>query len=158
MDPKHIKARSTLVNLLIEQNEIPSAIRILDEGIVLLPKQYGWRELKAKLLVKLNKYDDAIDVLVKSGPDINANPEYYAFLAALLQQQGRNEEAVGYYQKVLAARGDNGIWWMGLGISLERAGKTVQAEDAYRKAFRDNSLAPDIRSYIKNRISVLSGQ
>ena len=158
MDPKYTKARSTLVNLLIEQNEIPAAIHILDDGITLLPKQYSWRELKAKLLVKLNRYDDAIDVLSQSGPDVNTNPEYFAFLAALLQQQGRNDEAVGYYRNVVAVRGDNGVWWMGLGISLERTGQPAQAEDAYRKAIRDNSLAPDIRNYVKNRITVLSGQ
>ena len=157
-DPKHIKARSTLVNLLIERSNIPLAINILDDGIALYPERYDWRELKAKLLVKLNKNDEAIKVLSKAGPELGSNPEYYAFLAALLQQRGRNEEAVGYYQRIVAARGDNGIWWMGLGISLERIGQSVQAEDAYSKAVRDNSLAPDIRNYITNRISVLSGQ
>ena len=155
--PTYVKARSTLVNLLIEQNDLLTAIRVLDKGIMLLPKQYNWRELKAKLLVKLNRYDSAIEVLSQAGPDVNVNPEYYAFLAALLQQQGRNKEAVVYYQKALAARGDNGIWWMGLGISLERTGKLVQAEKAYRKAVSDNSLTPDIRDYIKGRLSVLSG-
>lgn len=157
IDPKYIKARSTLVNLLIEQNDIPAAIRVLDAGIALLPKHYNWRELKAKLLVKLNNYDDAIGVLTQSGPEVTVNPEYYAFLAALLQQQGRNAEAVGYYKSVVAARGDNGIWWMGLGISLERTGKPGQARDAYRKAVNDKSLTPEIRNYIENRITVLSG-
>lgn len=158
VEPKHVQARSTLVNLLIEQNDIPLAINVLDGGINLYPEKYNWRELRAKLLVKLNKNDEAIETLSKSGPNPVSDPEYYAFLAALLQQQGRNDEAVGYYQKVVAARGDNGIWWMGLGISLERTGKTDQAEDAYRKAVRDSSLAPDIRDFIKNRISFISGQ
>lgn len=158
IEPEHVQARSTLVNLLIERNDIPQAINILDQGIKLHPEKYDWRELKAKLLVKMNKHNDAIEALIKAGPEPGINPEYYAFLAALLQQQGRNEEAVGYYQKVVSARGDNGIWWMGLGISLERIGQAVRAESAYRKAVKDVSLAPDIRNYIKNRISIISGQ
>ena len=158
MDPKNIKTRSTLVNLLIEQNDLAAAIRILDDGIVLLPNQYNWRELKAKLLVKLNKYDDAVEVLSQAGPDVNDDPDYFAFLAALLQQQGRDAEAVNYYRNVVAARAGNGIWWMGLGISLERTGQPVQAVDAYNKAVRDDSLKPDIRAFVTNRIAALSGK
>ena len=143
---------------MIERNDIPLAINILEGGINLYPEKYNWRELKSKLLVKLNKNDEAINTLINSGPDINSNPEYYAFLAALLQQQGRNDEAVGYYDKVVAVRGDNGIWWMGLGISLERTGKMDRAKDAYKNAVRDDSLSPDIREYIKNRLLILSQQ
>lgn len=158
LEPTHVRARSTLVNLLIEQNRLPQAIEVLDSGIRLRPTQYDWVELKAKLLVRLNKYADAIQTLSSSGPNINDNPEYYAFLAALLQQQGRNDEAVQYYQKVVNARGDNGVWWMGLGISLERTGKPKQAEKAYRNAIQDGSLSPDIRDYINKRLSILSQQ
>ena len=156
LQPGHIQARSTLVNLLIEQQNIPLALNILDEGIALLPQQFDWRELKAKLLVKLNKNSDAIEALIHAGPDINSNPDYYAFLAALLQQQGRDAEAVNYYQKAVNVRGDNGVWWMGLGISLERAGNSEQAKNAYTYAARDDALSPDIRDYIKNRLLILS--
>lgn len=158
IEPMHIRARSTLVNLLIEQNRIPQAIEVLNSGIRLRPAQYDWRELKAKLLVRLNKYDDAIQTLTRSGPNINDNPEYYAFLAALLQQQGQNDDAVLYYRKVVNVRGDNGIWWMGLGISLERTGKSKQAEKAYQNAVKDSSLSPEIRDYIKKRLLILSQQ
>jgi len=158
IDPAHVQARSTLVNLLIEQKNIPLAINILDQGLALLPQQFDWRELKAKLLVKLNKNSEAIEALIHAGPDINSNPDYYAFLAALLQEQGRNAEAVNYYQKILNIRGDNGVWWLGLGISQERTGNSVQAKNAYQNAVRDEALSPDIREYIKNRLLILSQQ
>lgn len=158
INPAHVEARSTLVNLLISRNNIPDAIQTLESGMEILPAQYDWVELKAKLLVKMNKRSDAIEALMSTGPDINTDPDYYAFLAALLQQQGRNEEAVVYYQNVLNVRGDNGVWWMGLGISLERTGYIEKAEDAYKNAARDNSLSPDLRSYVKKRLSVISRQ
>jgi tetratricopeptide (TPR) repeat protein len=156
-DPGNIQIRTSLVNLYVAQNRLPKAILVLDEGIRLLPEHYDWRVLKAKLLVKLNKLDEAIATLINSGPDVNSDPEYHAFLAALLQQQGRNEEAVRYYRNAVSVRGDNGVWWMGLGISLEKIGQSEDAANAYKNAINDNTLSPDIRNYVKNRLANISG-
>lgn len=157
MEPTHIAARTTLINILISRNNIQDAMSALNDGIRLIPEQYDWLELKAKLLVKLNKIDDAIKTLLTAGPDVNQSPEYYAFLAALLQKQGRNEEAVVYYQNVVNVKDNNGIWWMGLAISLERIGQPEQAVNAYRNAISDNTISRDISDYIQNRLAVLSG-
>ena len=156
-EPRHIQTRTTLVNMLLEQNRITDALDILSKGSVLLPEQYDWLKLKAKLLVRLNRGNDAIETLIEAGPEISSDPDYYAFLAALLQQQGRNAEAVEYYRNVLHVRGDNGVWWMGLGISLERIGEQAQARDAYQTAINDQSLSPDIRNYVRNRLTAITG-
>ena len=156
-EPRHIQTRTTLVNMLLEQNRITDALDILSKGSVLLPEQYDWLKLKAKLLVRLNRGNDAIETLIEAGPEISSDPDYYAFLAALLQQQGRNAEAVEYYRNVLNVRGDYGVWWMGLGISLERIGEQAQARDAYQTAINDQSLSPDIRNYVRNRLSAITG-
>ena len=156
-EPRHIQTRTTLVNMLLEQNRITDALDILSKGSALLPEQYDWLKLKAKLLVRLNRGNDAIETLIEAGPEISSDPDYYAFLAALLQQQGRNAEAVEYYRNVLNVRGDNGVWWMGLGISLERIGEQAQARDAYQTAINDQSLSPDIRNYVRNRLSAITG-
>jgi hypothetical protein len=46
---------------------------------------------------------------------------------------------------------------MGLGISLEKIGQSEDAANAYKNAIIDNTLSPDIRNYVKNRLANISG-
>ena len=158
IDPAHIQARSTLTNYLIEQHALRDALLVLDTGLKIHPQHYDWLTLKAKMLVNMGRNEEAINLLAASGPDIREDPGYYAFLAALLQKQGRNEEAAAYYREVVEQKSDNGIWWMGLGISLERIARTDQAQIAYQNSLSDRSLTPDIREFVSNRLSSINRQ
>jgi len=156
LDSNHIQARTTLVTYLVDQGNQNLAMELLREGLELDPRQFDWAQLKAHLLIERNDVNGAVKTLQAELPDIQINPEYHAFLAALLQRQNRHEEAVKYYRGVVQIRQNNGIWWMGLGISLEKMKQVQDANDAYEKALNDNSLSSELRGYINRRIMVIS--
>jgi len=68
--------------------------------------------------------------------------EYAAFLAALLQREGKHEEAIGHFRTALRIRPNFRVWWVGLGISLQAANQPEAALDAYRRACAAGNLHP----------------
>ncbi|MNC84978.1 Tetratricopeptide repeat protein [compost metagenome] len=81
--------------------------------------------------------------------------DYLAFLAALLQRQGRHEEAIEQFQAALRMRPAAGVWWLGLGISLQSVNRVADAQDAYRRARASNSLSPELAAFADQRLKQL---
>jgi hypothetical protein len=46
-----------------------------------------------------------------------------------------------------------GIWWLGLGISLEALDQSNAAREAYSHALSCEDLSPQIRAYITQKLS-----
>src|SRR5579885_3546730 len=69
----------------------------------------------------------AIELLTRDAPSPADDPDYHALLAALLQRAGRHGDAIVSYRRLLSVRPQNGLWWMGLGISLSASGQRQQA-------------------------------
>jgi len=92
-------------------------------------------------------------VLERGAPEIAPqNAEYHAFLAALYQRLTRHRDAIARYSAVLETRSDNGVWWVGLGISLMADGRGSEALDAFRQSLDDASLSRNLRRYVTERI------
>ena len=60
--------------------------------------------------------------------------------AAMLDSDGRHEEAQRLFRKILEFEPESGLVWFNLGLSLDTAHKVVEAIDAYEKSiqFSDN--------------------
>lgn len=156
LEPHHIQPRTTLATYLVDQGNQELALAVLQKGLELHPAQFDWARLKAHLLVERNDINGAVNTLQNELPELQKDPDYHAFLAALLQRQGRYEEAVRYYREIVQVRPSNGIWWMGLGISLEKSEQLQDANYAYEKALSDHTLDAELRGYINKRIMILS--
>jgi MSHA biogenesis protein MshN len=83
------------------------------------------------------------------------NPDYAAFLAALLQRQGRHDEAVEQFRSALRAKPTVGVWWIGLGMSLQALKRNAEAQDAYRRARANGNLHPELAAFAEQRIKQL---
>jgi MSHA biogenesis protein MshN len=83
------------------------------------------------------------------------NAEYAAFLAALLQREGRHEEAIAQFQGALRQRPGAGVWWLGLGISLQAANQAAAAREAYRRANAAGNLHPELAAFADQRLKQL---
>ena len=152
IDASHMRARELLAGLLIRQGRWIETGDLMQQGVQVLPDNTVFTKLYARTLMQLNRDQQAIKVLRKHAPPIAQDPEYYALLAALYQRQQDHLAAANTYSQILKLRPDAGIWWVGLGISLEALGKKRQAQQAYTRASQSGTLRGDLARYTDNRL------
>ena len=153
--PGHHGARQALVGLMLNARKYPDAERVLQEGLALAPGQTGFAMTLARLQVDRGDAAQATATLRKGLEHVQAGPEYLAFLAALLQRQGRHDEAIEQFQAALRLRPAAGVWWLGLGISLQAINRAAEAQDAYARARASGNLSPELTAFAEQRIKQL---
>jgi MSHA biogenesis protein MshN len=72
-----------------------------------------------------------------------------------LQRLNRHAEAADLFASALQSAPGNGVWWMGLGISLAAEGRTDTARDAFSRARASGSLSPELAQYVEQRLRQL---
>ena len=155
-DPRHDSARQTLVGLLVEGGRRDDAMRHMQLGLGLDPRQPAMAMLLARLQLEQGAAGtSAIDTLLRTLPYAQGNGDYQAFLAGVLQRQGRNREAVIQYQAALAALPGNAVWLMGLGIALQAEQRNAEALTAFQQAGASAMLAPDLQGFVERKIQQL---
>jgi Tfp pilus assembly protein PilF len=155
-DAGHVKARSTLALVLSEKDHFELAYSVLNEGLIQYPDNAEWIKMYARLLLNEGKVVEASRLLNKHNPDLVSNTEYYALQAAILQKLNEHEEAAKTYRNLLQVNPSKGVWWMGLGISLESLKRYNDAIYAYQKASNNSAIARDSRKFLSQRINRLN--
>lgn len=152
--PRHEAARQTLVGLLIENRRHDEAIRHLQFGLGLDPRQPQLAMILARL--QIEKGGPAIETLQRTLPYAAGNADYLAFLAGALQRAQRNREAAEQYQAALRLQPQNGVWWMGLGISLLADKRNAEALDAFTRAKNSGNLSQELQSFVERKLQQLA--
>ncbi|KQY01523.1 hypothetical protein ASD28_08450 [Massilia sp. Root133] len=153
-EPAHEAARQTLVGLLIEANRNDEAMRQLQLGLTLDPRQPAMAMLLARL--QIERGGNGIDTLMRTLPYAGNDADYHAFLAAALARQQRHREAAEQYHQAVRAVPSNGVWWMGLGISLQAEKRNGEALDAFQRARAGGGLSQELQGFVERRIQQLS--
>jgi len=154
--PGHRGARLALATLLARRGELGEAKQLLAAGLEAEPRHAAFAKLQARILVAMDAVGQAVALLERAAPPLPADPDHHAFLAALYQRQGRHDRAARLYGQVLQLAPRRATWWMGLGISLEAAGRPEQALAAYRGTQRVGGLDPTSRRFVEERIEGLA--
>ena len=154
-DAGHAPARQALVGLLLENRRIDEAQQFLQEGLNLNPDQSSYAMLLARIQVERGDLQGAHDLLSKHAASAANNADYHAFDATLLQRLGRHKDAVAGYQAALRLAPGAGVWWMGMGISLQADNRGTEALDAFRRAKAAGGLSPDLLSFVDQRMKQL---
>ena len=160
IDPGHAFARQALASVWIGEGRSLATEALLQQGLQIAPAQTGWITLLARLQVERGDRQAAIQTLCSGLAGLPATAERHAaphaFLAALLQQQGEHEEAVTRFTTALRLAPDQGVWWMGLGISLQASGQAQRAAAAYGRALSTAGFPAHLRVFVEQRLQQVS--
>jgi MSHA biogenesis protein MshN len=153
VDPRHEPARQTLVGLLVEAKRPDEAMRQLQAGLALDPAQPAMAMLLARL--QIERGGSGIETLMRSLPHAAGNGDYHAFLAGALAREGRQREAAEHYGAALRTAPQNGVWWMGLGISLQAEKRNLEAPGAFQKALDSGTLSGELQGFVERKLKQL---
>ena len=151
----HVAARQALVGLLLENRRLDEAQQFLQDGLSLNPDRSAYAMLLARIQVERGDLQGAHDLLNKHAASAAGDADYYAFDAALLQRLGRYKEAVAGYQRALKLAPRAGLWWMGMGISLQADKRDPEALEAFRRARAVGGLNADLLAFVDQRLKQL---
>jgi MSHA biogenesis protein MshN len=155
-DPTNATARQTLIALMVNAKRRGDAMRLAQQGLELDARQTNFAMILARLQLDTGDQKAAIATLQRSLPTASNNAEYQAFLAALMQREGRHAEAIDLYETALDKAPQSGVWWMGLGISLQADNRPRPAREAFIHARETAILSPDLQAFVEQKIRQLS--
>lgn len=145
--------RELLATLLIDQGQFSFAQQILFEGLKQNQGYLPFVMLQARMLTLEGNIPAAIHVLEQKAPSIQSDTNYYVLLAALYRQNNQYLEAARVYNDLTKINATVGVWWVGLGISLESLNQKNTAKEAYSQALLCEDLTPQIRAFVSTKIS-----
>ena len=154
IDPRNESARQTYVSLLLENNRADEAIRQLRLSLGVEPRQPALAMVLARL--QLERGGPALATLMKTLPHAARNADYLAFLAGVLQREQRHADAVRYYRDALQIAPNNGVWWMGLGISLQADQRPSEAREAYARARASAGMTAELQAFLDRKLEQLA--
>ncbi len=155
-DPRHIKARERLVDLLLQQHQWPEAQSLLYEGINAVPDHVLFGQQLARLYAEQGNNEKALTVLENSRELARSNADFLGFLAAIYQRLGRFSEAQDAYIQALELRPLEARWWTGLAIAYEAEKNWAAANDAYDRVRTSLNADPKLIDYAEQRLAALS--
>jgi Flp pilus assembly protein TadD len=156
--PDHSKARQFLVAVLVDRGDLQSAARFAEEGLGYNSRDPVLLRTLARIQFEKGDGEAALAVLARNRPALQDDPDHYALMAAILQKQSKHTEAAELYGQLLRLDPQRGVWWAGLGISLEAMGRAGEARGAFERALGDGSAPPDLRRYSAERAAALGRQ
>lgn len=154
-NPLDVPARQMLAQLQLDTHHVGAASELLAEGQRLLPDQPAFSLALARLKADAGDVKGAIQTLEAGRGGARDEPQYRAFLAALLLRVERYDEAVQHYLVALRSDPANTSWLVGVGVALEGVGKPADAAEAYRRAGDATNLSPDTARFLSERLARL---
>lgn len=153
--PDYQDARVSMAAIILEAGNTFEARKIVEEGLSIEPSYLPLIQLKARIYTSEGKISEALLILQSEKPYIDDEPEYHAFIAALLNRQKQYQEAANIYKQLVQINSHDSSWWFGLAISQDKLGNTKEAKLAYLKAAAEGRLNPQAQAYLQSRLSML---
>ena len=151
VDPTYIAPRQTAVARLLGARRLEEAMVLLREGLDMNLATADFALALARIQTDQGQLEAAIATLAGYLPAAK-DPAYRAYLAALQQRLGNHAEALTQYREVVRLSPNNGIWWVGLGISAEALGQGVEALDAFKQARAAGNLSAPVAEFVDKKI------
>jgi MSHA biogenesis protein MshN len=156
LHPPHESARQVLAALLVEGRRIGEAEEVLEEGVRQNPGSPRLALALARIQVERGGWEAALDTLRQSEPAAAEDADYRGFMGSVLQRMSRHAEAIPHYVAAVNLAPQSGLWYMGLGISLEAEGRIADARESYQRARATQSLKPELLAFVEQRLAQLA--
>ncbi|WP_392340297.1 tetratricopeptide repeat protein [Moritella marina] len=157
-DKQHDLAREKLAAILYGEQRTQSAVKLLQEGLSISPQYTNFRLMLARIYLKNNNKPQAYYYLKPHQPAVAGHVDYYAILAGLAQNLDDLDTALVAYKKLTVHEPNRAKWWLGLGITADKAQHVDLALNAYHTAQNMGQLSASSRNYINARITQLEKQ
>ncbi|MCL5668607.1 MAG: tetratricopeptide repeat protein [Gammaproteobacteria bacterium] len=157
-EPLHHKSRELLTEIYLRTGQTSEAENLLAAGAMLDPRYTLFGKLHARLLAQRGDISGALQVLQRGLTGAAGDAEYHALLGALYQRAADHGQAVSAYQAALHLEPSQGVWWMGLAISLEAQQSPDEALRAYRRAHDSGNLTGAALEFVQRKINRLEAQ
>ncbi|GAB1392152.1 hypothetical protein MASR1M60_03150 [Rhodocyclaceae bacterium] len=152
LDPELARARQGYLSVLVAAKRWDVARQVAEQGLALDPTQSGWANIVARLQFEQGDAAGAVQTLERFAIHAPHDADYQGLFAYLLQKQQRPAEAAERFRAALQVRPNEGRWWFGLGLSLEQAGNSTGAKEAYTKAKAVGNLPPDMAAAVEQKL------
>ncbi|MFT5808796.1 MAG: MSHA biogenesis protein MshN [Moritella dasanensis] len=157
-DKQHDLSREKLAAILYGEQRTQSAVNLLQEGLSVSPEYTNFRLMLARIYLKNKNKSQAYYYLKPHQPQVQGNVDYYAILAGLAQSLDDLDTALVAYKKLTIHQPNRAKWWLGLGITADKAKQVKLALQAYHTAQNMGQLSASSRNYINTRITQLEKQ
>jgi MSHA biogenesis protein MshN len=154
-DPSHTGSRLLLSGTLVEQGKLDAARALLEESLAKDAAQPALAMRLARIQVERGDASAANEVMRRASDAATENAEFRGFHATLLQRLDRHKEAVAEYRAALRLSPRSGVWWAGLGISLENDGQPALAREAYERAKGAGGLSADLDRFVTQKLATV---
>lgn len=149
------RARRLLVESLIDAGNNAEAVSLLNDGLDLTPGYPDFLLTLAHLQAADGNVEEAIATLEQGLHNVGDGAEYHAFLAALLQKEGRHADAIQHYVVALRSAPSMPSWLIGVGISLQAQDQMNDAAEAYQRAIDTGELSLEVAQFADRQLKLI---
>ncbi len=138
-NPVHTKALRLYPAALARTGDTEKILAAYDRAIAKKPDDYSYYLGKARVLIKLKKYDEAVANLHKSIELDSKQPAVYETLAFACREQKKLSDALSAYEKALALKPGDIKYMYYRAQTLFELGKMEEAFDAATQILAHNT-------------------
>ena len=152
-NPQAHQSREMLAKLMLQQGDMIAAMEQADIGLGIQPDHYGYKKVKARVLMAAGVPGEAADLLALRAPSLAGDSEYHELLAASRLASQKYPEALSSYQALSASAPQDARWWYGLAAAQDALGSSFEAVQSYERALQLGGLTPALRQNSQQRIA-----
>jgi MSHA biogenesis protein MshN len=135
---------------------VAEAEQVLEEGVRLNPGNPRLALALARIQVDRGGWDAALATLRGAEAGAAADADFQGFLGSVLQRLSRHGEAIPHYLAAVRLAPESGLWYLGLGISLEAEGRAADAWESFQRAKATRTLNPELLAFVDQRLARLA--
>jgi len=156
--PGNVAAAELLLAAQLRRGDTDAAVATLREALIRDPRNAGYARVLARLLAGRGEHQAAVDYLRTALANGQGDGSSLALLAGLERHIGDHESAAAHYVDALAQDRSVAVWWMGLGVSLERLRQPAEARAAFSEAQRIGGLDSEVAAFVEQRLARLDAE